>query len=245
MITPLEEQQAALTEVQETDFRAANLYRMVKARLAPGSVLDVGCGGGGLVSWLLNEGRDARGIDHSEHTIEAARRYLTRRDQDPERVSTEELAALVAEGRQVDNLVSMDCLEHVEDDQSFFDQMVEGVRPGGRLVITVPALMAVYGPRDEAIGHFRRYDKGSLTALAAGRPLQIEEIRYWNLLGLPPAFLYARVLKARMSEDFRYGTPTWRKRLLRQGLHTWFAQVERRIRPPVGLTLIMVCEKTG
>ncbi|MFN3197539.1 MAG: methyltransferase domain-containing protein [Bradymonadia bacterium] len=243
MTTPLEAHQAALAHVHGTDFRSANLYRMVNDRLLEGSVLDVGCGSGGLVSWLLDQGRDARGIDHSDATIDTARAHLSLCGHDPARVSTEDLAALVAQGHQVDNVVSMDCLEHVADDRGFLSHMVRLVRPGGRLVITVPALMAVFGPRDEAVGHHRRYHRGDLLDLVADEPLDLMEMRYWNLLGVPPAFLYAKVLKSQMNESFRWGKPNLRKRLLRKGLHTWFAQVERRIVPPLGLTLLMVCTR--
>lgn len=243
MLTPLEAQQAALTDVQTSDFRADNLYRMVGARLGPGRTLDVGCGGGGMVSWLLDQGEDAWGIDQSPHTVEAAKGHLTRRGHDPARVSNDDLRDWLDRGELVDNVISMDCLEHVADDRGLMANMVAITRPGGRLVITVPALMAVYGPRDEAIGHHRRYHKGDLERLLADLPVEVEDLRYWNLLGVPPAFLYARILKAPLQEGFRYGEPTLAKRALRKGLHLWFAQVERRLRPPVGLTLILTCRR--
>ncbi|MCK5798347.1 MAG: methyltransferase domain-containing protein [Deltaproteobacteria bacterium] len=235
----LDAQQVALAAVQEDDFRAANLNQMVASRLAPGSVLDVGCGGGGLVASLLRAGHDARGIDVSPPIIAAAKRYFEGHGFDPERVSAEPLASLVARGARFDNVVSMDCLEHVENDEAMFSELVEIVRPGGTLVITVPALSWIYGQRDADIGHYRRYEKSRLRALIVGRSLRIEELRFWNVLGVLPRLVNEKLLGRRMDESFRYGEVTLKKRLLRGGLDLWFSTVERWVRPPLGLTLVM------
>lgn len=239
-LTDLEAQQVALAQVQEDDFRAANLSRMVAERLGPGSVLDVGCGGGGMVAFLLEHGHDARGIDVSEPIIAAAREYLQGRGHDPARVSREQLEDLVAKGVTFDNVVSMDCLEHVADDEAMFAHLVRLVRPGGgRLVITVPALDWLYGRRDRDIGHYRRYDRAMLRRLTIGQPITVEELRFWNGLGVLPRLVTEKLLGRRMDESFRYGEPDLKTRLLRGALDTWFRTVERYTRPPLGLTLIL------
>jgi len=239
-LTDLEAQQVALAQVQDDDFRAANLARMVAERLAPGSVLDVGCGGGGLVAALLAAGHDARGVDVSAPIIAAAQRYLEARDLDPSRVSAETLDSLADRGAHFDNVVSMDCLEHVDDDVAMFEKLVAITRPGGgRLVITVPALMWLYGRRDRDIGHYRRYDPSRLREFFAGRPIVVEELRFWNGLGVLPRVVTEKLLGRRMDESFRYGEPTLKKRALRFALDRWFRTVERYLRPPIGLTLIV------
>lgn len=242
----LETHEIALTEVQLRDFRAANLFRLVSARLVPGGrVLDVGCGASGLVASLLERGVDASGIDASASIIEAAAGFLRARGLDASRVSTEPLSALVAQGATFDSVVSMDCLEHVEDDAAMLRDLVRVLRPGGTLVVTVPALMALYGERDRLQGHFRRYDRPMLRALAAEAPLELLELRYWNLLGVAPTYVSHRLLHRTVDESFRYGAPSLPKRLLRQALFTWFEQVENRFRPPLGMTLLLVARRKG
>lgn len=242
-LTQLEQLEVELAERQLTDFRAANLFALVAGQLGPGTVLDVGCGGGGLVASLLERGREARGIDTSAPIVEAARRFLSSRGLDPAAVSVQRLEDRLAAGELADNVVSMDCLEHVEDDRTFFTNLVRAVRPGGRLVLTVPALMALYGERDREIGHFRRYERDELLALTRDQPLRVDDLRYWNLLGTVPTFVYNRVLHRRIDEGFRFGRPTLRKRLLRGGLDLWFKTVEARLRPPVGLTLLLTATR--
>jgi 2-polyprenyl-3-methyl-5-hydroxy-6-metoxy-1,4-benzoquinol methylase len=243
-ITPeLEDQQAALADVQLDDFRAANLFRMIAQRLAPGSVLDVGCGAGGLVAWMLERGVDAHGIDLSPATVRVAQRFLQRRKVDSTRISADSAGRLFAAGRRFDNVVSMDCLEHIEDDRAAISDLVSLLVPGGRLLITVPAMMALYGARDEKLGHFRRYERDSLMALVSGLPVRVDELRWWNLLGVAPTLLSQRLLGRNVDEKFRYGKPSLPSRALRAALFAWFRAVENNVRPPRGLTLIMTATR--
>lgn len=243
-LTDLERHEAELAAVQLTDFRAANLFRWVADHVPTGaSVLDVGCGASGLVAWLNEAGVDARGVDTSEATIRVARQFFANRGLDPERVFVGDTADLVAAGEQVDVVTCMDCLEHVEDDQTLFDELVQLVRPGGLLIITVPALMALYGERDVQMGHFRRYERAELAALAERPDLEVTTLRFWNVLGIAPTWISEKVLKRRVNEGFRFGKPTLRKRLMRTVLTTWFGQVENRIVPPIGMTLLLVARR--
>jgi 2-polyprenyl-3-methyl-5-hydroxy-6-metoxy-1,4-benzoquinol methylase len=243
MVASLEEQQIALAEVQLSDFRSKNLIALVQKRIVPGRVIDVGCGGGGMVVSLMQRGYDARGIDSSEPIISAARAFLTRQGCDPSRVGVAAVEQLVARGEQFENVLSMDCLEHQADDAPLFDALVRLTKPGGRLLVTVPAVPGLFSERDRAVGHYRRYTRARLRELAAGCPLRIVELRYWNAIGVPPTWLHAVVLGSKIDESFRYGAPSLRKRALRAGLSLWFAQVENRIRPPLGLTLFMVAAR--
>ena len=64
-----------------------------------------------------------------------------------------------------DGVLYIDVLEHIENDR---DELVNAVRhlaPGGKLIVLSPAYEALYSPFDKAIGHFRRYNRSSITAL--------------------------------------------------------------------------------
>jgi SAM-dependent methyltransferase len=64
-----------------------------------------------------------------------------------------------------DTILYIDVLEHIEDDKHEVEAAAQHLRPGGHLVILAPAHQSLYTPFDAAIGHFRRYDKQSLSAV--------------------------------------------------------------------------------
>ena len=76
-LTDLEKQQADLAKVQKSDFRASNLFALLTNDIPFGSsILDVGCGSGGLVGYLLEKNFNVRGIDINENNIKVAKEYL-------------------------------------------------------------------------------------------------------------------------------------------------------------------------
>jgi SAM-dependent methyltransferase len=239
-ISDLERQQIALAQTRGSDFRAEALGHLVAARLQEGTVVDIGCGAGDLVAWLGERGYDVRGIDVSEPIVRAAREHLRDRGLNPSWIEQSSIESVIERGELADNVVSMECLEHIEDDASAFDSLVAAVRPGGRLILSVPAMPSLFGPKDVAVGHHRRYTAGQLRALADRPDLRVEELRHWNLLGVAPTFVAVRFLKRAVNDSFRFGAPGLGNRILRRGLSPWFRHVENRIVPPLGLTLIMV-----
>ncbi len=235
----LEQHELELARVQADDFRSSNLWALVGKHIAPGTVLDVGCGGGGMVAWLLRRGYDARGIDENDAIVGAARTFLSESGLDAGRIEAMPLEVMIERKQPVDNVISMDCIEHIVDDAAAFHNLVRLCRPGGRILVTVPAMPVLYSERDARVGHHRRYTPVRLRALAAGQPVHIDDLRYWNLLGTLPTLFATRVLKRPLDENFRFGTVSTPRRMLRRGLTTWFRVVENRIRPPVGMTLFM------
>lgn len=239
-ISDLERQQIALAETRGTDFRAEALGHLVAARIQRGTVVDIGCGAGDMVAWLGERGYDVRGIDVSERIVEAAREHLRDRGLDPAWIEQSSIESFVERGERADNIISLECLEHIEDDDAAFDSLVSAVRPGGRLILSVPAMPALFGPKDVAVGHHRRYTAKRLRALAERPNVRVDELRYWNLLGVAPTFVAVHLLKRAINDSFRFGAPGLGNRILRRGLSPWFRHVENRIAPPLGLTLIMV-----
>ena len=56
----------------------------------------------------------------------------------------------------------LDVLEHVESDGETLRLLGKCLKPGGELIIKVPALNCLYSGMDKAIGHYRRYNKRAL-----------------------------------------------------------------------------------
>ncbi|SDT74096.1 class I SAM-dependent methyltransferase [Actinoplanes derwentensis] len=80
--------------------------------------------------------------------------------------------------------VSYNVLEHIEDHVGALRSMKELVRPGGKVIIIVPAFMFAMSQVDIATGHIRRYTKKTLGAAFTEAGLEIEKLHYANALGL-------------------------------------------------------------
>ena len=72
----------------------------------------------------------------------------------------------------------LDVLEHQEDDHAFMRELAGRLDRGATLIITVPADTRLWSQWDVALGHYRRYDRGSFRRAVAGLPLEIVELDY-------------------------------------------------------------------
>jgi SAM-dependent methyltransferase len=79
-----------------------------------------------------------------------------------------------------------DVLEHVDDEAKALSEIRRVLRPGGKLLVTVPAFMFLYGLQDEVSEHKRRYRKRPLEDLLRRSGFQVEYASYFNTLLFPP-----------------------------------------------------------
>lgn len=162
-------------------------------------LLEVGCGTGHNIEMLQRFGTvDAIEIDAAARSV--AERRLGRP------ISAAPLPELEGVGRASYDLVAaLDVVEHIEDDAATIAALAECLRPGGKLLLTVPAHQWMWSAHDELNHHKRRYSKRSLRQLIAGSPLRLEHIGYFNsfLFPLAVAARAASKLTGRGGDDDR------------------------------------------
>lgn len=90
----------------------------------------------------------------------------------------------------VDCTYSMNVLEHIEDDRATLLALYERIRPGGRVLIYVPAFNLLYSKMDELVGHHRRYRRNDLVAKMRDAHFQIDTATYVDSLGFFLALVY-------------------------------------------------------
>lgn len=82
-----------------------------------------------------------------------------------------------------DTALYIDVLEHLEDDRRELEAVCRKLAPGGTLAIAGPAMQWLYSPFDAAIGHYRRYTRGSL-ARAVPQGMERVRLRYLDCAGV-------------------------------------------------------------
>ncbi|AGW89120.1 methyltransferase [Ralstonia pickettii DTP0602] len=81
----------------------------------------------------------------------------------------------------------LDCLEHIADDAGSLDCAARMLKPGGAVLITVPAYQWLWSAHDVFLHHQRRYSRRSLHALATRCGMRVQRMSYFNTLLFPLA----------------------------------------------------------
>lgn len=97
-----------------------------------------------------------------------------------------------------DTIIASNVIEHIEDDSLAVRNCSAMLKPGGQLVILVPAYMSLYNSFDKELGHYRRYTRKTLTALLEGQGLEVSHTQYFNTLGVLGWWFSGSVLKKKI-----------------------------------------------
>jgi SAM-dependent methyltransferase len=91
-------------------------------------------------------------------------------------------------------IFSLNVFEHIKDDAHVVRQIARKLKPGGKLLLYVPAFQCLWSSFDENVGHCRRYTKNALRVLTEGAGLSVERLQYVDSLGFFVVWLF-RFLK--------------------------------------------------
>lgn len=185
-------------------WRFAALRRILRdagARLeAPLRVLEIGCGAGVLAGQL--ERHTAWIVDGTDLNLRALERCAPRRGRTLYYDVTEERPELVA---RYDVVVLFDVLEHLPAPAALLRSALAHLRPGGMVLVNVPALQGLASAYDRAAGHLRRYTRATLAAELAGLGLTSLALRYWGLSLVPLLAVRKALLRRDGPEVIRRG----------------------------------------
>jgi SAM-dependent methyltransferase len=143
-------------------------------------ILDAGCGSGRVLGHLARFGEVA-GVDISPLAVRAAR------ERGHEEVLEANIERLPFPSGSFDLVTCLDVIEHTRDDVAVLRELRRVTRPGGRVLLTVPAYPALWSVHDEINHHHRRYLRRELRRVAQTAGLVLERDTHFNALLLPPA----------------------------------------------------------
>ncbi len=199
-------------------------------------VLEVGSGVGNQTRYFAGRERVVAS-DIEPHYL----RELRRRFEDKPQVRIASFSFPLSDGdrqdlrgEHIDSIVCMNVLEHIERDRETLVDFASVLEPGGKLVLLVPALPALYGTLDQALQHFRRYDRDGLARLVTEAGFDVREIRFLNRLAVAGWWLNSRVLKRTVLPKGQLAAFKWLMPLLKR---------EETHPPRFGLSLLVLATK--
>lgn len=209
---------------------SSSLLREAPLAPPPRRVLDAGCGTGGSAAWLSRFGR-VTGVDRHPKA-----RPLVRAD----------VSALPFAAGSFDLVASLDVLYHagVPDEAVALAECARVLKPGGCLLLRLPAYAWLTGGHDRVIHTRRRYVRAEVAALLQHSGFKVLRMTHANsLLFLPAAAvrLWKRWTKAPPASDLR-PLPPWLNALLAAAL-SWEAAPLCRVDFPFGLSIIALARK--
>ena len=173
-----------------------NAWLLERARRYIGPrVLDVGAGIGTFTVELAGLAEDVVALEPDPE--EAG--VLRARFADDDRVSVLQCTAaeLPADEPPFDAAICFNVLEHVRGDVEALRVIHARLRPGGHLLLLVPAHPALYGETDRAVDHVRRYDGPTLRRSVDAAGFELVELRHVNPVGAVGWAVSSRLLRRR------------------------------------------------
>jgi SAM-dependent methyltransferase len=214
----------------------ASIVEPLLAGGGPRLMLDAGTGSGGMGP-LLDRYGTLVGVDASRHLLGLARPRIAR-------LAAASLAALPFHDRVFDALFACDVIEHVADEPAALGELRRVAKPGGCLVLTVPAFPFLWGEHDEINHHYRRYTRTSLAAVLAATGWRVQRLSHFNtLLFLPIAAVRLATGNRRRAEPPRSDLGWQVPRVVNAALEALFASerhLMRHVDLPFGVSLLAV-----
>ena len=149
-------------------------------------ILEAGCGTGGNLELLSNYGtlfafeKEPGALDKSIFTSKQInKKILLKRGSFPDDIPFDD--------NQFDLVCILDVLEHIEDDENALAKLRSKLKPGGYLLITVPAYQWLWSQHDEMNHHKRRYNSRSLKKVINKNNFDYIKLTYFNSILFPIA----------------------------------------------------------
>lgn len=208
-----------------------------KAKSKNLAIIDIGCGAGDVMELLAKFGQ-VLGVDSSKQ-IAAFNKKMGRK------VVVGDITKLDFPQKQFSLVTVLEVLEHLDRDRQALEEVWRILKPGGMLVITVPAFSFLWGSHDVTAHHKRRYTQKEIEEKLQKTGFKIIKISYMNTF-LFPIIFSVRILKKLFNigegkSDF-WEYPPFVNQILKQ-IFSFEATLLKRTSFPFGTSLLVIAEK--
>lgn len=231
------------TETLEVISDAGKFNRWMYETIKPycsGKVLEIGSGIGNISQFFLNDGFDISLSDLSSDYFKVLENkfngFKNLKDlfclDFAENDLEKKYPHLIG---QFDTVFALNVLEHVPDHEQSIRNCYKLLKPGGNLVILVPAFQTLFNKFDVALEHQRRYTPKTLKKVMTIPGFKLIHSQYFNVAGILGWFVSGRLMR-------KNAIPGGQMRLYDQLVPLWKV-VDRTLGGLFGLSVIMVVQK--
>jgi len=162
-----------------------------------GKILEIGSGIGNISQFFIDEKADITLSDIRPVYCDVLRRKLPAATQVIELDLTHPLFDSIYADHisAYDAVFALNVVEHIKEHDVAIRNCYKLLKPGGHLVILVPAYQALYNRFDKELEHFRRYTKKMLNGLLSGGGFHVIHSQYFNLMGIPGWYVSGKLQK--------------------------------------------------
>jgi SAM-dependent methyltransferase len=200
-------------------------------------IIELGAGIGNITR-LLTDRDIVVAVDNSEAAVAQLRKRFSQfHTVIPVQLDIEGPELLTLTRYEADTIVCINVLEHMENDARVLSDMASLLKPGGTLILLVPAFQFLYGSIDQIVGHHKRYSRKELSSRLHTAGFLVREIYFMNSIAVFGWFLNNRILKRQEESPAQVAF-----------FDTFVVPVmkaaEQMVRPPFGLSLIAIGQRT-
>ena len=183
-----------LEELARADRFNSWIFDVIEPHLGD-RVLEVGAGIGTMTRRLLRSGRSVTSLEPAENLFPILEERVGAMGGADVLRCTAQQFLLSDREAGFDSVVYVSVLEHIFDDAAELRTAAALVRPGGTVIVFVPAMPQLFGAIDLRSGHYRRYDADGLRTVLGEGGLDIIDVRWMDVLGVVPYLLVYRILR--------------------------------------------------
>lgn len=164
------------------------MYQTVKP-FCKGHILEIGSGIGNISRFLLSDGFDVTLSDINNSYFDILNKKFEIFENLKELILFDFAEKKLRQKypqmiEKYDSVIALNVLEHIDDQGLAIENSLSLIKPGGNLIILVPAFQSLYNQFDIAVEHYRRYSVKSLHRVMSKPGFEILQTRYFNVAGI-------------------------------------------------------------
>jgi len=173
------------------------MYQSIKP-FCTGKILEIGSGVGNISEYFLNDKAEIMLTDIREGYCDELRGKFAGSSsllgiETMNMIDAEFDLKFAKHFNTYDSVYALNVVEHIFDDQQAVSNCYKLLKPGGKLVILVPAFQSLYNNFDKELEHYRRYNRRKLEALFTASGFSIQQSRYFNAAGIAGWFISGKL----------------------------------------------------